>query len=454
MTRVGWVVVAGVIATGAAGSGGPSVCPLPAVPDHSSRAGAGGSGDAGGSSLLVSRVWAAESGAFQATRRAYEEVVADLGATNPEVRRAALRALGAGAYPQAIGPISRLLTDPEDDLQLEAIDTLLDFFVDVRPPRRKRVALVVEVRQKAGAEAVYDLGPFALIPRAVPPELEQGLAGAMRDQTPQVRLEATYGLGVMALPPVDPAAADAIVAALQDREPAVRLAAARVAGSLVVTSAGDALISAVNDQREEIRLAAMRSLGDIRERRAVVALREQFQYYGSGPSAVAALDALARIGDETSAPLFEQQLGASDPVFRQLGYEGLARSGRTASAASFEAAVASEKAPVAQVAAAFAAAVAGRPTVPTIVRGLARPHTAKLAMGYLAELGPRVVGAIEPALRDPDPRLRERAAQTLGLIGGEESVEVLQRAGSDPDVAVARAIERAVARARLQHPAS
>jgi HEAT repeat protein len=197
----------------------------------------------------------------------------------------------------------------------------------------------------------------------------------------------------------------------------VRLAAVRVAGGLRVTSAGDALIAAVNDPQEAVRLAAMRALGDIRERRAVVALGEQFDFYRKGPAAVAAFDALARIGDPASADRFEQQRGATDPLLRRLAYEGLARAGRTADAAAFESAAASEPVPAVAVAAAFAAARAGRPTVPRIVRALAQPETATLAMAYLVELGGGAVNT-----RADRRRRRRRRARAGGEGPGARRV--------------------------------
>ena len=51
---------------------------------------------------------------------------------------------------------------------------------------------------KADAVEETDFGPYGLIPQPVPIELTNGLAQAMFDQNPRVRIEAVYGLGVMA----------------------------------------------------------------------------------------------------------------------------------------------------------------------------------------------------------------------------------------------------------------
>ena len=88
-------------------------------------------------------------------QRPYEDVVRDLKSTDPSTRVAAMRALAAASYPESMAPIAALLTDPVDGIQLEAIDTLLSFVVVDRVVTKRRVALVVEVRDPQGAEAVY-----------------------------------------------------------------------------------------------------------------------------------------------------------------------------------------------------------------------------------------------------------------------------------------------------------
>ena len=68
--------------------------------------------------LLVSTTPAFAQEPPAAPRASYDQVVANLKSPEPETRRDALRALGATAYPEAIAPISQLLTDPVDDIQL------------------------------------------------------------------------------------------------------------------------------------------------------------------------------------------------------------------------------------------------------------------------------------------------------------------------------------------------
>jgi len=271
----------------------------------------------------------------------------------------------------------------------------------------------------------------------------------MRDQNPQVRVEATYALGIVARPPLDPAVASVLQGGLRDPLRDMRVAAARVLGALRVTQAGDALVEAVNDSEKDVRAAAMRALGDIRERRAVLALTEQFTFYGKGPLADAGFDGLARIADPSSASLFSSQLSSKDPLVRRRAAEGLARIGDRQAAASVGSALASERQIQVQVARAFAMEAAGQGGLDLLVGALGSDDTEAQAMSYLVELGQPTAGRLAASLAHREPRVRERVAMSLGLIGGAEALSALEPARRDPDTNVARAAERAIARIRL-----
>jgi HEAT repeat protein len=71
------------------------------------------------------------------------------------------------------------------------------------------------------------------------------------------------------------------------------------------------------------------------------------------------------------------------------------------------------------------------------------------AMLYLTELGLPIAQPLGAYLRSPDARTREAAAMVLGLIGGPDALAALDAAKQDADTDVARAVERAIARARM-----
>jgi HEAT repeat protein len=381
--------------------------------------------------------------------RPFEDVVRDLDSHDPRVRVEAMRALARAGHPEAIGHIATLLTDQVEDLQLEAIDTLLNFYLLDIPTKPKRVAGVFEVSKGSRAEAAFELGPFVVLPRAVPDTLKHGLAGAMRDDWAKLRAEATWTLGALVPPPAGPEAEQALAANLRDPETSVRLAAARVAGAVRASSLGDALVAAMNDPNEEVRVAAMRSLGDIREERAVRALREQLDHHRRGRIARAAIDGLARISSPQSLETFNAFLGDRDASIRRSAIEGIGRVGDKVAIDALAASTAGERDSTVRLARAFALERGGGSGLGDLVRGLGSPRDADLAMAYIVEIGRPAVPGLAMLLKDPDARVRERIAQTLGLIGGDAARSALEPTTKDPDVAVARAAERGIARIRL-----
>jgi HEAT repeat protein len=382
--------------------------------------------------------------------RPFEEVARDLDSRDPKTRVAAMRTLKEAGHPEAIGYIAKLLTDTHVEIQAEAIDTLIGFYMLDVPKKSKRIAGVIEVDGGSRAERAFERGPFILLPRPSPESLKTGLAGAMGvNNNPQIRLEAIYTLGALVPPPAGPEAEKALAANLRDPDGKIRLAATRVAGAVRATSIADALIATINDPDDKIKLAALRSVGDLKEPRAVKALEEQFGYYNKGTFARAAFDGLARIGDRGTLPLFQERLTDRDPAIRRLAIEGIVRTGDTAAIKALDIATAGENDNSAQLARAFALEKSTGRGLDTLVMRLSDSVLNEQASGYIVELGPGIVPALIPHLKDPDPRVRERIAQAMGLIGGTAARDALETTKRDPDVNVARAAERALARIRI-----
>src|SRR5215210_7075802 len=260
--------------------------------------------------LLASLLFCGTSAAQQAR---YDDVVRNLRNPDPKVRSSAVRLLRESKYPESTVPVAALVTDPIDQIQLEAIAAELSFFLIDDVPDKKRVAFLVEVRNAAHAAAAFEMGPLAVWPRPVPPELVRSLLQAVDDENGKVRVEAIYTLGTIARPPLADEPARQLMKALDHYDATIRAAAAQVIGRLDVKSAADALIKALNDSNTDVRYEAMRALGAIHEDRAVAALTEQLKFYGRGSGAVSALDALAHIADPSSVPLFKARIGDKDP---------------------------------------------------------------------------------------------------------------------------------------------
>jgi HEAT repeat protein len=365
------------------------------------------------------------------------------------VRLAAVQVLRESKYPEAIGPIAPLVNDPVDQIQLEAIAAELSFFLAEDVPTRKRIAGFVEVRNPGRAQSAFDLGPLAVSPRSSPPELVDALLHAVDDENPKVRGEAIYAIGVVAPRPLTGAENAQLIKALDHYDPAIRAAAARVIGRLGVTSAGDALLKAVNDSQAPVRYAAMRALGEIRDTRAVQALTEQLNFYQKGEGAWSALDALARLADPSSVPLFKARLADRDAFMRRAAAEGLARAGDTSELPALEIGAGNDASEMVRAAMAFALQTLGRNYVPRLVESL-DSRTAPQVEEYFLELGSAIAPQLAPHLQDPSPAIRANVAAVLGAIGDAATVAALQPLTQDRDRGVAQAAARAIERLKAR----
>ncbi len=382
----------------------------------------------------------------------FDDVVRNLRNPDPKVRLSAVRLLRESKYPEAAGPVAALINDPVDLVQLEAIAAERSFFLVDDIPGKKRVALLVEVRNPAPAETAFGLGPLAVWTHPVPPELVQALLEAVNDKNQKVRVEAIYTLGTIARPPLAAAPAADLIKALDHYDPVIRAAAARVIGRLDVKSAGDALITSVNDSTSLVRYAAMRALGEIREARAVPALTEQLTFYNTGEGGAAALEALARIASPSSVPVFTARLTDKDPRFRTAAAEGLGRAGDTSEVAALQMGAGNDTSAEARAAMAFALQKLGQHYVPRLVEFMTAPKTAGQIAAYLIELGPSIVPELTPHLQDSSPAIRANVATVIGALGGAGAEAAIAPLTTDRDHDVAQAATRALKRLKTETP--
>jgi HEAT repeat protein len=378
-----------------------------------------------------------------------EDAVRNLRNPDPKARFAALQTLRQAGHVEAARPVAALINDSVEEIQLAAIATELSFYLVDDVPARKRLGFLVEVRAKEVAVQAFERGQLATWPSAVPSELTDALLKAVDDESRRVRLEAVYSIGVIGRPPLPDAVAPGLVKAVDHYDPAVRAGAARVLGRLQVTSAGDALVKALNDSNAQVRQASMRALGDLRDERAVEALTEQYKYYGRGEGARAALDALARIGHESSVPLFKSRLADSDEYLRRAAAEGLGRSGDTSELAALRTGATADPSPMVRAAMAFAMQKLGQNYVPRIVDFLSNPRVVTQAQEYLLELGDPIARDLLPGLRDPNPEIRARVAEVFGAIGDASTLPALEPLTKDVDRKVTEAAAQAIERIKM-----
>ena len=401
-------------------------------------------------------ILALSMGAIVSAQQArFDDVVRNLRNPDPDARLEALKMLRESQHLEAITPIAPLVNDPLDVIQLEAIGTELSFYLVENVEARKRLAFIIETRSGGGrAQAAFDAGPLAAWPRPVPDALVTSLLKAVDDEHPKVRIEAIYALGVIARPPLGKDAEGQLIKALDHYDPAIRAAAARVAGRLQAKGAGEALIKAINDSQQPVRYAAMRALGDIRDGTAIQALAQQLDYYKKGEGAWSALDALAKIGHASSTELFRARLADKDAFVRRAAVEGLGRAGTSTDIAVVEAALATEGSDTVRTAMAFALQRLGKNYVPRLAQALQSDKLAAQVAEYFIELGPATAADLVPHLKDPQEAIRGNVALVLGAIGSESEIASLEPLTKDRDREVARAATRAIERIKMRKSGS
>src|SRR5262249_33834743 len=89
----------------------------------------------------------------------FEKAVADLSSQDGGTRLRAVQLLKAAGYPEAAVPMAPVILDPFDETQLEAIAAELNIFLADRVIPKKRVGLLVEVRNAIAAEPIFAAGP-------------------------------------------------------------------------------------------------------------------------------------------------------------------------------------------------------------------------------------------------------------------------------------------------------
>jgi HEAT repeat protein len=394
----------------------------------------------------------------------FEQATRDLASSDAGTRLKAAQMLKEAGYPEAAVPLAALVTDPADEVQLEAIAAELNIFLEERIVPRKRIGFVIEVRNQVLAESAFSSGPLAIGAKPVPSELLTALRTASRDEQPRVALEAIYAFGVLAVEPSGEARREllrtsgpALAALLGVPDPGMRFAAVRVIGRVFAPRVhdgpieellGDAVITALNDPDRAVKSAAMESLGLLRYARGVQALTELFQYYGKGEPAEAALDAIARVAYGASAPLFTSQLTAKSAALRGIAAEGLARLGDASQLPAIQSALASERGDSLLLIGAFASAMLSNVPLTPIAEALTRPRLRDQAYRYLVELAPGRSSLFTQQLQDPDPRVRTDVIDVLALAGDAAALPLVERLLTDRDAQVVKAAERAVARLR------
>jgi HEAT repeat protein len=163
---------------------------------------------------------------------------------------------------------------------------------------------------------------------------------------------------------------------------------------------------------------------------------------------LASLDALARLAQSSSEPLFVDELSSKTAAIRSVAIEGLARLHDKARLSDIQSALALERNDSVQLAGAFALAMLSDASLDRIAEALVAPRSRDQARQYLIDLAPGRLQALTPYLQDPDARIREDVIEAIARSGETGGRGLLEPLVNDHDPVVARAAERALMQIR------
>ena len=397
---------------------------------------------------------------------AFEDVAANLKSPEPRVRLDALTLLRDAGYLEAAPAIAPLLSDPDDKVQAAAVEAVVSMYlVDERYTREYGKDLI---REKGATLPLYAFvqGPGATIPNLAPAAVIRGLMDAASSPNMRTRFDAAYALAVVGRPlvlqgqfPDGRVAANRLVAILHEPDPLMRLAATHALGRLMGAAnrnptanpeltaqrveVGDQIVVGMNDPDADVRLSSMGALGEMRYDRGVQSLTDMFTYYKKGPEAMAALDALAKIGHPGSLTVFLAQLGHREAHVRRMAVEGIGRIGDKDAMAQMESRTSGDQSPFVTYARAFAKARNGDYSqLPKLVDGFKYSLLASDTFDYLVELGAPAATELAAFSTDKDAKVRAGIAEVLGIIGSQQTLGVIEVMMRDRSDLVAAAAER------------
>jgi HEAT repeat protein len=375
----------------------------------------------------------------------WQDVIRNLRHPNPQTRLDAVKRLGEAGYVPAAEAVSALIADPDDRVQLAAIDAELTFFLADRVGGRWSIG---GGGGKSRAQQAFEAGPLVRTAAPAPPALIDHLIAAMRDENARVQFDAVHALGFIAESPLPAAQVTRLAAELDHYDPVMRAATARVLGRLRAREAGDQLAIAMTDSSALVRMYAAEALGQIRDTKSAVALREHVGQ-SRGDMLETVVLALARLGLPEDIGLFRQRLTDRSPELRRAAAEGLGRAGDRDSIPALETMLKTDRANDARLAAAFALQRLGQTQSHIVASMLALDEVNAEARDDLFELGAAAVPGVLQALKvATGSRYRADLVQTIGYIGGTDDIASIEPLLRDPDERVQRAATQAVARLR------
>ena len=425
---------------------------------------------------------------------AVDSLVNALEDEDEEVRSRAAWALGVIGSPRAVDSLVSALEDPVRDVRVKAAGSLKKIGTHCTDALLQALQEGGDELRKEAARVLGDIKDLRAVPFLVkalgdPDEKVRGraanalekigepaveaLQAALSSDDPNIRALAASILTKMGLKPSELVSAEeglsverlegararelilegkweevatlgenaveALLEAVEDRDPEVRRGAAWALGVIRNPRVVDALVSLLGDEDGSVRSGAAWALGVIGDPRAVPSLVRSLED-GNAEVRRKAAWALGEIGDEGAVDALVRVLEDEDQDVRRVSLLVLEKLGWKPT----------EEEEVRRLIAEREwdrLAGMGDVAVESLIEALSAgdSETRMKAAWALGEIGdPRALEPLAAALADSEPRVREKAAIALGKLGESKAVEDLLRHLDDEDESVREAVSRSL----------
>ena len=366
-----------------------------------------------------------------------------------EVRVEVAKRLNDIGGPRTLPSLVRLTADGDAEVQINAIDGLINIFVPgylksgiARTTTRSGDALKVKFNEPG--DLVVD-GYVNVAPEAIAAATDV----LAKSKSLESRANAARALGIFRARSAIPQLGEA----LYSKDDQLMYESLVAIQKIRDPNAGPGVAFLVRDLNEKVQTAALRASGILRARQAAPGIRTVIDDKPGPRILREAGDALAMIADPADRGIFLRFLGERDPDLRGSAAEGLARIRNSADADRLNQAFEAEREFGPRLAMAFALASLGRleindfsPFRYLIANGLNRAAFRNVALAYLTELTRESAARLTlyPSIARVTKDEKTGICQVLAESGQQDSVPYVTGLKDDNDPEVAQVCLRSL----------
>jgi HEAT repeat protein len=350
--------------------------------------------------------------------------------------------------PKTLDALAVLAADRDAEIQIHAIDGLINIFVPGYlksgvSRATKRTGEIVQVKFNEPGDLVID-GYVTVAPMAI----DAVIQALKESESLEVRANAARALGIFRASTGIPALSEA----LYSKDDQLMYESLVAIQKIRDVSAGPSLAFLVRDLNEKVQLAALRAAGILRTQEAAPGIRTVIEDKPNSRILRQAAESLAMIALPEDRGLFLRLLGDKDENLRASAAEGLARIKNPADVDRLSAAFESESSYVARLAAAFGTASLGRLQISQfspyryLIDALNNNRYRAITLAYLTELArdsaarQTLYPNLERATRDEKTGL----CLVFGESGQQDTLAHLAPLKDDNDLEVAQVCLRSL----------